>query len=52
MALARVLWAVSQKDEAVRVVKEALELARSDPERANGPSLDRHQHAPIIGTFA
>jgi hypothetical protein len=29
----RVLWPVSQKDEAVRVVKEALELARSDPVR-------------------
>jgi predicted Zn-dependent protease len=33
MALAHVLWAVSQTDEAVRVVKQALELARSDPER-------------------
>jgi hypothetical protein len=33
MALARVLWVVSQTDEAVRVVKEALELARRDPER-------------------
>jgi len=33
MALARVLWVVSETDEAVRVVKEALELARRDPER-------------------
>jgi len=33
VALARALWAVSQKDEAVRVAREALELARSDPER-------------------
>jgi Flp pilus assembly protein TadD len=33
LALARALWAVSQKDEAVRVAREALEPARSDPER-------------------
>jgi len=33
MALARVLWALSQRDAAVSAAREALELARTDPER-------------------
>jgi tetratricopeptide (TPR) repeat protein len=33
MALARVLWALSQRDDAIGAAREALELARTDPER-------------------
>ena len=33
MALARTFWALSQRDEAVRAAREALDLARTDAER-------------------